>query len=263
MVAAEIDLFLKETKMKEIKLGGHKLEIYDSIEDLPITRFHKFNKMLLIDAGIGSDITDFDNHIERAIRFSKTKPEITIKELENLRQCVYLIQTELNPSHLAFCTLIKKVDGEEWTDITTEGLKKLLGMISDVSNADISEESENTKKKVDTELQTYFPGLFENSEVKEYYDTLLRRTKLVLQGLIDRKDYSEEVERLTTLLLLFNEPRIFQGPKSEEVVFDKQFEGMCLAIAKELGTNAKEYTVLEYYSAYEHIKKQMKDGKRK
>lgn len=51
--------------MRTIKLAGKKVEIYDAIEDLPILRFHKYNKMLLIDAGIGSDLSDFDKHIEK------------------------------------------------------------------------------------------------------------------------------------------------------------------------------------------------------
>ena len=48
--------------MKELKLAGHKVRLYDSIEELPICRFHAYNRMLLIDAGIGSDINDFDAH---------------------------------------------------------------------------------------------------------------------------------------------------------------------------------------------------------
>ena len=46
--------------MKKVKLGGHKVEIYDSIDELPMVRFHKYSKMLMVDAGVGSDINDFD-----------------------------------------------------------------------------------------------------------------------------------------------------------------------------------------------------------
>lgn len=51
--------------MKHIQLDNLNIELYENIEDLPIGRFHKFNKMLLIDAGVGSDIHDFDIHIEK------------------------------------------------------------------------------------------------------------------------------------------------------------------------------------------------------
>lgn len=46
--------------MKNVPIKGMNVELYDSIEDLPIMRFHKYNKMLLVDAGVGSDLSDFD-----------------------------------------------------------------------------------------------------------------------------------------------------------------------------------------------------------
>ena len=51
--------------MKTVKIGERTVEIYDEIDKLPMLRFHKYNKMLLVDAGIGSDLQDFDTHIEK------------------------------------------------------------------------------------------------------------------------------------------------------------------------------------------------------
>jgi hypothetical protein len=48
--------------MKEVELAGHKVVLFDSIDELPIARFHKYNRYLLVDAGVGSEISDFDNH---------------------------------------------------------------------------------------------------------------------------------------------------------------------------------------------------------
>ena len=53
--------------MKTVKIGEYTVEIYDAIDELPMLRFHKYNKMLLVDAGIGSDLQDFDTHIEKAM----------------------------------------------------------------------------------------------------------------------------------------------------------------------------------------------------
>ena len=41
--------------MKTTKIGERAVVLYDSIDELPILRFHAYNKMLLIDAGVGSD----------------------------------------------------------------------------------------------------------------------------------------------------------------------------------------------------------------
>ena len=51
--------------MRKLKIKGHLIEIYDSIEEMPMRNFHKYNKMLLIDSGIGSDLSDFDRHVAR------------------------------------------------------------------------------------------------------------------------------------------------------------------------------------------------------
>ena len=59
--------------MKTVKIGERTVEIYDAIDELPMLRFHKYNKMLLVDAGIGSDLQDFDTHIEKAIRYARSK----------------------------------------------------------------------------------------------------------------------------------------------------------------------------------------------
>ena len=42
--------------MVEVQLTHHKVELYNSIEELSIERFHKYNKMLLVDSGIGGSM---------------------------------------------------------------------------------------------------------------------------------------------------------------------------------------------------------------
>jgi hypothetical protein len=244
--------------MKKVKLGNYKLEMYDSLDELPITRFHKYNKMLLVDAGVGSNIGDFDMHIERAIRFSKSNPEIVRQELENLRQSVYMIQEELNPGHLAFCALIKSINGKDCTDITDEGLKATHRILSSVYNNEMDKQLKKAKKKIEADLNMYFPELFDDADTKEYYDLLLKRTRLTLQSIHSDEDNEEVIDSLTTQMLLHNAPKKFYGTDSAEIVFDKQFEEMCLGIAKHLGVDAKKYTVLEYYSAFEYMKKDAK-----
>lgn len=249
--------------MKTIKLGKHTIEIYDSIDSLPVTRFHKYNKMLLVDAGVGSDLVDFDSHIERAIRFCKTKPDLAATELENLRQNVYFIQSELSPKHLAFCVLIKSVDGKECDDISDESLKKLHETISDVTHSELTAELESVKKKIDEELNTYFPKVFDDSTVKEYYDQLRRRTMTMLDAIITGEDKQSEIEEITNLLLTFAKPSIFFGPDSLEIQYDKQFESMCLMLSQKLNVKPKTFTVLEYYNAFEYLKEQAKPGNNK
>lgn len=245
-----------------IQIGQHTVEIFDAIDTLPMLRFHAYNKMLLIDAGVGSDLADFDNHIEKAMRFCRAnKPELATQELDNMRQNVYFIQSGISPKYLAFCALVKSVDGEPKTDLSIEGLQKVLQIFADVPVNELTAQIEAVKKKIDEELQLYFPRLFDDATVKEYFDELKRRTALLLDTIIegDRDDRRAEIERITTELLLYNKPQSFSGSDSMEIQYDKQFENMCLTISQHLHVaNPKQYTVLEYYNAFERIKQMFK-----
>ena len=95
--------------MRKIVLAKHKVELYDSIDELPIVRFHKYNKMLLIDAGVGSDLSDWDAHMEKVVRYCRlNQPDKAEKEIGNIRQNIYFIQSEISPKHLAFAALVKR-----------------------------------------------------------------------------------------------------------------------------------------------------------
>ena len=244
------------------QLGGHTVEIYDAIDTLPMLRFHAYNKMLLIDAGVGSDLADFDNHIEKTKRYCiGKKPEMAIQELENMRQNVYFIQSGVSPRHLAFCALGKSVDGEPKNDLSTDGLQKILDLFAEVPQNELTAQLEAVKKKIDEELQLYFPRLFDDASVKEYFDELKRRTMLILDAIIDgdTDDRREQIERITTELLTYNKPQPFNGSESMEIQYDKQFENMCLTLSQHLHVpNPKQYTVLEYYNAFERVKQMFK-----
>jgi len=249
--------------MRTVKIANLTVEIFDSIDELPVLRFHKYNKMLLVDSGVGSDLVDFDNHIERAIRFSRSKPELAAAELENLRQLVYFIQSEVSPKHLAFCVLVKSIDGEPCNDLSDDGLKALLKRFAEHPNVELTAQLEAVKKKIDDELNMYFPGQFDDANIKEFYDQMKRRTILMLDAIIDGENRESEIEELTTMLITYTRPIIFQGKESMEITYDKQFESMCLLLAQQLHVKPKEFTVLEYYNAFEYLKKQTKPGKTK
>lgn len=134
--------------MREVKLNGHSVELYASIEELPIVRFHKYNKCLLVDAGVGSDLSAFDAHIERVARYIKAnKREEAAKEMENMRQNLYLIIQGLNPQHMAFACLVAKIDGEQQDDLSDEALQKVLTLLGGTAQKDITAQTEAVKKK--------------------------------------------------------------------------------------------------------------------
>lgn len=240
--------------------------MFDTIDDLPIVRFHKYQKMLLVDAGIGSDITAFDQRIEKARRFLMDgKTEKAQKELENLRQAVFFIQSGINPRHRAFAALVTKIDGKECNDLSDAALSELLEILKDAPEKELTAELEAVKKKIDRELRLYFPDMFDDSEVKEYFDILKKRTMAVLSNIAAgarNPEESDEIEKLTTALVTYSNPKSFTGSDGVEVQFDRQFENICLILSEQLHVKPKEYTVFEFYNAFYFVKERAKQAEK-
>lgn len=249
--------------MKEVKLNGHDVRVYDSIDDLPMVRFHRYNRMLLVDAGIGSEIGDFDNHVERVVRYiRKGDNDNAAKELDNLRQNVYMIMQGQSVKDLSFACLVESIDGVRCDDLSPEGLQKVLHMLGGATRRELTEVFQSVKKKIDDELGLYFPSLFDDVTTREYFDILKRLTVAMLARMTDGEDGSRE-EELRDRLVLFQKPKVFTGHEGLEVRHDKDFETMCLAITKETGRDAKTMTVLEYYNAYEYLREKSRKTQNK
>lgn len=248
--------------MVTVKIGCHEVELYDAIDELPIVRFHKYQKLLMIDSGIGSDIQGFDRRIEKARRYLMTgKNEQAQKELDNLRQCVFFIMNEVAPKHLAFAVLVSKIDGQPRNEMTDDALSKTLDMLNDAPAKDLTAQLEAVKKKIDAELTTYFPKLFNDSEVKEYFVLLRQRTMEVLRNIIAGvrdPNRTKRVDELTTELITYSNPQKYDGSDGAEIQFDRQFENLCILLGHELNVQPKEYTVLEFYNAFEYLQERNK-----
>lgn len=242
--------------MRKITVKNRVIEFYDSIDEMPIVNFQKFNKYLLIDSGIGSDAEDIDRHISKIAKFIKTDSKKAMMELQNMRQNIYMVANEISPRHLAFTALIHSIDGKRVLDYSDENLKAILKDLQHVKRTWLVDLVLELKKKVDSELETYFPAEFIDAKEKEAYDKLKRRTALVLEGIKNGKNNAEEIEAIDVSLLDLHKPKSFIGADSAEVKYDKQFETTCLAISKEVGVDAKTMTVLQFYNAVEHLKQQ-------
>ena len=252
--------------MVTVKIGKHTVEMYDAIDELPIVRFHKYQKLLLIDAGVGADIMAFDQRIEKTRRYLMDgKTDKAQQELENLRQTVFLIQSEINPRHRAFAALVTKIDGRDCNDISDVALADLLDLLKDAPEKELTAQLEAVKKKIDGELRLYFPGLFADSEIKEYYDLLKKRTMAVLANIIagvKNPDATPEIEKLTTALITYSNPKTFAGSDGVEIQFDRQFENLCLVLSEQLHVKPKDYSVLEFYNAFDFVKERAKQAEK-
>lgn len=243
--------------MKNLLINKKIVRVYDSIDEMPIVNFQKYSKYLLIDSGIGSDADDIDAHIVKIAKFIKANNnKKALQELQNMRQNMYMVNNEISPKYLAFAALIHSIDGKEVNDLSDDGLKKLLQDLKDIKHSKVIDFLLWLKKKVTSELETYFPGDFVNPKEKEAYDKLKNRTLLVLDSIINDTDNTEQIELIDTMMLNIHTPKVFVGSESVEVKYDKQFESTCLLIAQKTSMDARKMTVLQFYNAIDNIKAQ-------
>lgn len=244
--------------MKNITVNKKTVRVYDSIDEMPIINFQKYNKYLLIDSGIGSDVDDIDAHIARIAKFIKSNnAKKALQELQNMRQNMYMVNSEISPKYLAFAALIHSIDGEEVNDLSDDGLKNVLARLKEIKHSKIIDFLVWLKKKVTTELEMYFPGDFVNPKEKDAYDKLKQRTLFVLDSMINGTDNSEQIETIDMVMLNMHSPKSYIGSESVEIKYDKQFESTCLLIAQKTNMDAKKMTVLQFYNAVDNIKQQL------
>lgn len=137
--------------MKNLLINKKIVCVYDSIDEMPIVNFQKYNKYLLIDSGIGSDTDDIDAHIVKIAKFIKANDnKKALQELQNMRQNMYMVNSEISPKYLAFAALIHSIDGKETNDLSDDGLKKILQDLKEVKHSVVIEFLLWLKKKLRT-----------------------------------------------------------------------------------------------------------------
>ena len=125
---------------------------------------------------------------------------------------------------------------------------------------DVSETSDNVKKKIENELKLFFPKKFTDSTQK---DVAINRKKRLI-GLCDEiinDTKSKTVDKIERYLLNLAKPKTFNGSGSYEIEFDKAFEELCHSLSSFAnGRNIKKMTVKEVYVLLEFNQKQLKNG---
>ena len=133
-----------------LQLGKHKIELFDSIDNLPFDRMNAFNKYVMLDAQLGSNVLDFDKILIKAHQFIQAKMnDQAAQELINIRQVVHNILTGTNLKGFAFASMIKTIDDKEIKDYSIGGLGEILNKLSEwgLTGGNVNAATEDLKKK--------------------------------------------------------------------------------------------------------------------
>lgn len=249
----------------EVKtLNGKKVKYYDSIDELPIVNYQKFNKYVLFSSFIGSDINAVVQHhanILKLIDVDKAKAKL---ELQNTMQSLMFIENNISPDLMAFACLIYSIDGEKITDYSDTNLKAVIDSIKEEKFKVIKALLDVFKKKLKTELETYYPDFFSTkSQENTNFFLLVNRTNSILDFILaeseeEKKLLEEKIKNIDLKIANLYKVVTFSGTDSYEIRFDKQFESSCLAIAQETGLSPYSLTVLQFFGLLENLTKQAK-----
>jgi hypothetical protein len=250
---------IKGIAMTEHIIAGHKVKLYDGVDDMPIPRYSAFNRMMLIDSGIGGDIESVNDHIRTISMHIKRKDyESVAKELQNYQQNLHFIIQGLNPKMLAFAAMVASVDGEEVTDYSSENMQRIAKMLSEEKLSVITRMLSAFKKKIEEEIATFFPEMQNSATLSEYYTLMDKRTELLCDQILNEVNHSEEIERIELHMYALQLPEKFSGADGVEALSIKRFEEMCAVLSRHLSRNPKEMTVMEYYQSYMVLKEESK-----
>ena len=101
--------------MLGLKLKRAEVTLYDSITEMPITKFMALQECMLIDTGVGSTIADFDKRLaEITIPIQAGDKLKSMAEIENMRILFWNItqrQTAVGYGFLNLIAAVKKKVG--------------------------------------------------------------------------------------------------------------------------------------------------------
>lgn len=151
------------------KHGKHEIELFDSIHNLPILRFQRFNKYQMIASEIGSTFQDYDQRTVKALQFiQKGMKEEAIQELENRRQTVFNAFNEFSPIGKSFAVLVKRIDKTEYDDFSPDNLDRCLEHLERIGLGTINaiESLREVKKKSKRNWWFTIRSFFQKTETK-------------------------------------------------------------------------------------------------
>lgn len=238
--------------MIKTKINGRKFELYDSIDEMPIKKFHKMNKMLLIDAAVGSDAEAVTERIGRILNYIDKDADKAKTELMNMNQTLFFIMSELNVRHKAFATMVHSVDGNVIYDMTDDRIDSIVDMISNEKVGVINRLIERIKKKIDAEVDMYFPQISQQKGKKNLWESYKMAMYYRLMSIYDDEDRSKAIDEREALLLKEDKVFPFFGKDNYEISYDKQFERSCNAITSRFGVEVTDkMTAYDFFNKLE------------
>lgn len=150
--------------MNTCTIGGHKVELYGSIDEMPMANYHKFNKFLMFESGLAPDAHGVIGHLSKMNELLAAEEYDKLKtELQSTYQSIYFIMEELSPVSMAFACMVYSIDGERVLDLSDDSLKLLSYKLNRERAKVLKAKVEELKKKLTLSLKPTSPRLFKRA----------------------------------------------------------------------------------------------------
>ena len=111
----------------------HQIIFYDSDKVLPYRRYQKFNKHMMIDLEVGSNIVDYDRRLSRAISYLNNDDSKSAGvELTNQRQCLHNALEGYSPRGMALTVMVNSIDGKIYENYQENDLNEILDKLDKI-----------------------------------------------------------------------------------------------------------------------------------
>lgn len=146
--------------MRTENINGHTLVLYNGIDEMPILNYQKYNKYLLVDAGIGPSVEAIDEKVVMlAKHINAGDKKAAIDELTNLRLSLFMAQNEISPRLMSLIAMCYSIDGEVITDYSDENIKVLLAKLQTSKFSSLIELFSQVKKKLSLSFMSIFRSI--------------------------------------------------------------------------------------------------------
>lgn len=121
--------------MKTVELPGkfkrRQIKLYESIKELPLMRWHEFQKLALMDAGIGDSMDAFAGHFTLAYKLiGGGKMKEATQEIINLHNNFHYMLNGIGIKSTSFVALVHSIDGDLVTDLSMDNTQSILKQLS-------------------------------------------------------------------------------------------------------------------------------------
>lgn len=142
-------------------VGGHKVELYDSIDEMPMANYHKFNKYLMFESGLAPSATGVIGHLSRMSELLQAEEYEKLNlEIQNTYQAISFIMEEMSPVSMAFACMVHKIDGDVVSDLSDEAMKLLSYRLNRERAKVLRKKVDELKKKLTLSFKPTSQSLF-------------------------------------------------------------------------------------------------------